>query len=92
MSWSASTRATLISLPSRMIPTRSHIFSASESTWLERNTVRPSATASRITAKNVCCTSGSSPDVGSSSTSRSGRCWSAAIRPTFCLLPFEYSR
>ena len=45
--------------------------------------------ASRTSSKNVCWTSGSRPDVGSSRMSRSGRCWSATISPTFCLLPLR---
>ena len=57
----------------------------------ERKIVRPSSRASRTSPKNVCWTSGSRPDVGSSRISRSGRCCRATTRPTFCLLPFEYS-
>ena len=91
MSRSASTRSTRASRPSRMIATRSQVFSTSLRMWLDMKTVRPSAFASRITSKNVCCTSGSRPDVGSSNSSRSGRCWSATTSPIFCLLPFEYS-
>ena len=36
--------------PSRMIATRSQVFSTSLRMWLERKTVRPSALASRMTS------------------------------------------
>ena len=75
-----------------MIATRSQLFSTSDRMWLDRNTVAPSPTASRRVSKNVCWTSGSRPDVGSSRISSSGRCWRAMITPTFCLLPLLYSR
>ena len=75
--------------PSRMIATRSQVFSTSLRMWLERKTVRPSSRASRTSAKNDCWTSGSRPEVGSSRISSSGRCWSAMTSPIFCLLPFE---
>ena len=47
---SASVRSTRASRPSRMIATRSQVFSTSERMCDDRNTVRPSALASRMTA------------------------------------------
>ena len=83
--------STWTSRPSRMIATRSQVRSTSSMMCDDRKIVRPSSRASRTSPKNVCWTSGSRPDVGSSRMSRSGRCWSATISPTFCLLPLEYS-
>ena len=55
-----------------MIATRSQVRSTSSMMCELRNTVRPSVRASRTISKNVCWTSGSRPDVGSSRISRSG--------------------
>ena len=75
-----------------MIATRSQVRSTSERMWLDMKIVRPSCLGladdaeellldqrvqARTSARRAC--------------SRSGRCWSATTRPTFCLLPFEYS-
>ena len=60
--------------------------------WLESSTVVPAATRSATQSLNTCSISGSSPDVGSSSTSRSTSAENAATSATFCRLPFEYAR
>ena len=57
--------------PSRMIVTRSARRSTSLRMWLDSSTVVPAATRSATHAANTCSISGSSPEVGSSSTSRS---------------------
>ncbi len=75
--------------PWRMIVTRSASASTSPRMWLDNRTVHPSSRRSRTTSWNACSMSGSSPDVGSSRTSRSASTARAAMRATFCRLPFE---
>ena len=69
---SVSTSLTVTMRPARRIATESAACWISLSTCEERNTVWPLFLASRTIVRNSCCTSGSSPLVGSSSTSRSG--------------------
>ena len=83
------TSSTVISRPSRMIPTRSHTRSTSGRSCEERKTVCPAARASNTSDWNRCCMIGSSPWVGSSRISRGGRCMNACINPSFCLFPWE---
>ncbi len=73
------------------MPTRSATRSTSDSVWLERNTVRPSAATSRIIVWNSRCISGSRPALGSSMISTSGRFMNAWISPTFCRFPDDRS-
>ena len=58
-------------LPSRTTLTRSQSCSTSDRMWLESRTVCPAARASRTQSLNTASISGSSPEVGSSRTSRS---------------------
>ena len=64
---------------------------ASTSTsWCElRNTVCPRSAASPMHRRNSRSISGSSPLVGSSSTSSGARVAKAATSATFCRLPVE---
>jgi len=89
---SSSMRSTATRRPARSTATRVQVRSTSDRTWEEWNTVRPASPALRRSAKTSSRTSGSSPVVGSSSTSRSGSCCIAPIRPTFCFVPRELSR
>jgi hypothetical protein len=60
--------------------------------WLDNRTVRPRRCSSATQAANTDSISGSSPDVGSSSTSSSVLDANAATSATFCRFPFEYVR
>ncbi len=80
------------SFPSFTIATRSHNSSTSLNVWLEKNTVCPAFTIVRRCDRKSSCTNGSSPLVGSSSTSNRGRCASAKIIPSFCLIPRDICR
>src|ERR1700676_1808627 len=80
------------SLPSRMMPTREHVSSTSESTCDDRKTVAPAPFTSPTSSWNVRWLSGSRPPVGSSRMSSRGSCMKASTSPSFCLLPREYSR
>ncbi len=86
----AATLSTVTRRPSRTIATRPQARCTSGNTWLDNSTVRPSAAASSISSKNVSCTRGSSPSVGSSRTTSCGSCCSACTRPSFCFMPREY--
>jgi hypothetical protein len=70
--------------------TRSHRASTSARMWLDSSTVRsPAAVSSRTLSWKTASISGSSPEVGSSSTSTSASDASAATRATFCRLPLD---
>src|SRR2546430_6919506 len=88
----SSTRSTTTMRPSRTMPTRSAVCCTSRITCEDMKTVCPAARASRTIDRNVCCTSGSSPLVGSSRISSSGACMNACTRPTFCRLPLDRLR
>ena len=55
----------------------------------QQDTVRPSAAVSRRSARTSAWSSGSSPVVGSSRTTRLGRCMNAWTIPIFCRFPFD---
>jgi hypothetical protein len=76
-------------LPARMMVARSHSASTSERIWLEMNTVTPRSRASRTHSRNTCSINGSSPELGSSSSSRRALEEKADISDTFCRLPLE---
>ena len=78
--------------PSRISATEVATRCTSSSECDDRNTVRPASATSRSSAWNSSCISGSSPAVGSSSTSNSGSCMNARSSPTFWRLPFDSSR
>ena len=79
-------------LPSRRIPTRSQSASSSLMMCDDKNTVWPRPRASLMQWRKACSINGSSPLVGSSRTSRSGRTINAATRITFWRFPMEYAR
>lgn len=56
-----------------MMPMRSATASTSLITWLDMKTVRPAAAVLLTRSRKVCCTRGSSPEVGSSRTRSSAR-------------------
>ena len=72
-----------------MIATASHSRSTSSSWWLENTTGTPAAASSRSTPLSTSTPTGSRPENGSSSTSTSGSCTSAAASCTRCWLPSE---
>ena len=72
-----------------MITTWSASFSTSAKMWLDSSTDRPSALTSRMDSVNAASMSGSSPLVGSSSSSSGAREASAATSATFWRLPLE---
>ena len=76
------------SRPWSMITTSWHRSSTRSSWWLENSTSRPGRQLGQYRAHGVMPT-GSSPDNGSSSTSSSGSCTSAAASWTRCWLPSE---
>ncbi len=84
---SASSVATSTSRPLRRMATRLQTSSTSSSRCEDSKTVCPRIAASRTTALNSSIFSGSSPEVGSSSSRTSGRVMSAATSATFCRLP-----
>jgi hypothetical protein len=89
---SAATVSMAIKRLSRMIATRSATRSTSLMMCEDINTVCPAVRASSTNCRNVCWTSGSSPEVGSSRISSSGWCMNACTSPTFCRLPFDRLR
>src|SRR5213593_4219660 len=88
INWSTGPSATIF--PRLMISRREQVCWTSESTCVDRMTVRslPSAPIKRRISTRWL---GSSPSVGSSNTSRSGRCRIACARPTRWRNPFDSS-
>ena len=74
-----------------MTPTCVHTCSTSASRWLETNTVVPSSANERMSARTSRVPCGSSPFVGSSSTSSSRGMSSAFASPSRCFMPSEYA-
>ena len=72
-----------------MMPMRSAICCTSERMWLETRTVMPSAANARIRSRSSSMPMGSSPLVGSSSTSRRGYASNASAIPSRCFMPME---
>ena len=88
--WRSSARLPLSTMrPARTMLTRSQAFSTSLRMWLDSSTVRPSAFRAVSSLWKTSSMSGSSPAVGSSSTSSGTPLASAATRATFCRLPLE---
>ena len=86
---SASSVSWAISRPWLMTTISSTVWATSESTWLERSTVRPSAARPRRKSRSQRMPSGSSPLAGSSSTRIRGSPSSAAARPSRWVMPSE---
>ena len=80
------------SRPTCMTPTWVHIWSTSESRWLETSTVAPSSASDPTSWRTSRVPCGSSPLVGSSRTSRSFGVSSAAAIASRCRMPREYAR
>ena len=76
-------------VPLEMIATRSATISTSESRWLLTSTVRPSARMRSSMSRISRLPTGSTPSVGSSSTTRRGSLMSAVAIPIRCCMPFE---
>ena len=77
--------------PSRSRATLEAICSTSAMTWLDSKIEVPADCRSATSAANSRCNSGSSPLVGSSSTSKSTSGANTSTSPSFCLLPFDSS-
>ena len=76
--------------PRTMIARRLQISSSSLSRWEFMNTVRPSSRSRLSTMRMSLRPMGSTPSVGSSSTTSSGSFISAWATPTRCIMPLEY--
>ena len=92
LSRSVARLSAISSRPDRMIATRSATCSTSDSTCEDSITAAPASTRSRSRWWNSCWISGSSPLVGSSSSSRSGSPSRASSSPAFCRFPLDSSR
>ena len=77
-----------ITFPLSITTTWLHVCSTSDSKWLDNTTVRPSAAYAANTERMALICGGSSPLVGSSSTSRSGKPNIAWAMPSRCRIPW----
>jgi hypothetical protein len=71
---------------------RSAMRATSSRWWLDIRTAAPPSARSRRMSRSKIVPAGSSALVGSSSTTKSGRCWSAAASPNRWRLPEESVR
>ena len=87
---SSSTDPAATSFPLSMTTAWVQICSTSARMWLENNTVEPASDTRRTSWRTSRISPGSSPLVGSSSTSTSGRPSSTRASPNRCRIPCEY--